>query len=233
MATPGLLLKSQRNEVFLAVQASGLEPNSFEWENALSEHDSHHAVSLLRHTPTASYFHFDLTAGGNHWCRYAPGSDTASHAATPGSWNQQVAHVGQWLAYLKRETEAPDLWATLSGGSTLSAATAPGQASENTPFSPAERSRIEGSLAQIRGFLVASHVSRDALEQIDTRLAYLGEASERLGRKDWLNVALSVVVNIILLAAVPPDTARSILEMAGNALAWVLGGSPLLPKSLQ
>lgn len=190
-------------------------------------------VPVLWHTPSNSYFHFDLN-NQKHWCEFSPGDQTPKEQHAPGSWSNQLANVGYWLTYLRREIQAPDLWAMLAGGSSLSAAAAPEQLSENAAFSVAERRRIEKSLAEIRSLLLASHdVSASSLKQVDARLEYLEQASERLGRKDWLNVALAVVVNIIMTAAVPPETARTILSGAGSILSWVLGGSPLLPNTLQ
>lgn len=233
ISTPGKLLPSQRNDVFLAVQASGLDPKDFDWEEVLSAQNKRSLVSRLRHSPTGFHFHFDLTAGGSHWCKYAPGSSTPSLVATPGSWTAQVMHVSQWLGYLKRETEAPDLWATLSGGSALTEVAASAQPGENTPFTRGELQQVEASLAQIRAAIIASHpLTADRLERIDANLKYLRESAERLGRKDWLNVAVSVVINIIMTSAVPPETGRHILTVAGSVLSWVLGGSPLLPTPL-
>jgi len=122
----------------------------------------------------------------------------------------------------------------LAGGSPLSEVAALAKDSANTPFSEAELKRVEASLAEIRKAVMASQsLTVEKLDRIDANLEYLKESAERLGRKDWLNVAVSVVINIITTAAVPPDTARHILTVAGTVLNWVLGGSPLLPHPLQ
>jgi len=230
---PGLLLQTQRNEVFEAVNAKGLDPRSFEWTQWSSKFKRGAQVSILRHNPSGLYFRFDFSNEG-HWCEFSPGAQSPSEAHPSNTWFKQMDHVGSWLKYLRREIQAPDLWATLAGGSTLSAVAASAQPGENSPFSPPELKRIEGSLAEIRAAVIASHdISGDVLERIDANLTYLLESAERLGRKDWLNVAVSVVVNIIVTAAVPPETARHILTVAGSVLTWVLGGSPLLPNTLQ
>lgn len=232
MAEPSPLLKSQENDVFLAVRASGLDPSTFKWEMKKSEADRSNLVSVLIHKPTEYWFMFDMGDDG-HLCTYSPGEDTLFGGEYPGTWPNQMAYVRNWLGYLKREAEAPDLWAMLGEENALSAAASPEPYDENTPFTSVERKRVEATLSEIRSLLTASHsFSSEKLEQIDSRLAYLEAASERLGRKDWLNVAFSVVTNIILTVALPPDAARNIFNAAGALLSWVAGGSPILPTAL-
>lgn len=232
MPEPAPLLQSQENEVFLAVRASGLDPSSFAWELQKSEHDNSNLVSVLSHKPTSYWYKFDMADEG-HLCIFMPGKDTLRGGEYPGTWPNQMAYVRKWLTYLKREAEAPNLWAMLGEENALSAAASPELYSENTPFTAAERKRVEVSLVEVRSLLVASHnFNSEMLGRIDAHLEYLEQASERLGRKDWLNVAFSVITNIIIVVAIPPETARNILNVAGAVLSWVMGGSPLLPSAL-
>jgi hypothetical protein len=229
--TDSLLLKSQRNEVFQAIQESGIEVASFSWVRWASVWTRDLIVSRLKHDPTEGYFHFDLQQG-KHWCRFSPGNEKAIDEGYPGSWPGQLAYVGRWLGYLKREFTATDLWAVLSGESTLVSAGSSATA-DNRPFTPAERSRVAQSLAEIRAFLISAHqVNEQSVRLIDERLKYLEEASERLGRKDWLNVAFSVIANIVVGAALAPEAARNVLNLAGTLLGWILGGTPILPNPL-
>jgi hypothetical protein len=232
MATPGLLLQSQTNDVFIAVKAFGFDPSTFAWELRKSASGSGAVISALIHKPSDYWFRFDMGDEG-HLCQFSPGDDTIEESNYPGNWRMQLDYVHNWLSYLKRETQSPDLWAMLSEGNTLSAAASLEVSGENTPFTASERTRIEASLGEIRSLLIASEsVTTEKLAEIDAKLEYLEHASERLGRKDWLNVAFSVVTNIILTAAASPENARNILHVAGTVLSWVLGGTPLLPGGL-
>lgn len=232
MPEPAQLLQSQKNEVFLAVKESGLDPASFVWDRWESDNDENAIVSALVHQPTRYWFKFDMGDEG-HLCAFSPAEDTLRGGEYPGNWNKEMSYVRKWLTYLKREAQAPDLWTMLSGDNTLSEAASPELSDDNAPFSVQERRRVENSLAEIRSLLIAStNLSDEMLGHVDARLEYLNKASERLGRKDWLNVAFSVITNIIIVVALPPETARNILNVAGTVLNWVLGGSPLLPSDL-
>jgi hypothetical protein len=66
------------------------------------------------------------------------------------------------------------------------------------------------------------------LRFINARLAYLEDASKRLGRKDWMTIAVGIVTNIVVGAAFAPDTARELFRMAGQLFGWISSASPLL-----
>ncbi len=233
VSSGGTILRSQRNEVFLSVKQSGFDPDAFDWRTwDVESRTEIHATDVLLHMETEYYIQFDLAAEGQQLCRLSPGSGAIIETSIPGSWDLQMEYVRSWLTNLKREITAPDLWESLSTESSLSAA-ASDSLDANAPFTSEERKNVQSSLAEIRSLIISSQEMTDeAIAGIDRKMTYLLESAERLGRKDWLNVAFSVVVNIITAAAMPPEAARNILNVAGVVLGWVLGGSPFLPKQL-
>jgi hypothetical protein len=50
------------------------------------------------------------------------------------------------------------------------------------------------------------------------------KASERMGRKDWMNLALGTLSSIIVTAAFPADVAKALFRAAGDALTWLFSG---------
>jgi hypothetical protein len=62
---------------------------------------------------------------------------------------------------------------------------------------------------------------------LESRLNYLVEASERVGRKDWINLLISVLVGIVISAALPPETTRELFHLAGIVLRQIIN-MPLL-----
>jgi len=186
-------------------------------------------VPRLVHVPSGGWFLFDLRAG-NHSCRFSPGGETLVEEQYPGDWTNQFHYVRQWLRHLKREVEAPDLWAAISRETALVLGAGVAGDAANTPFSSSERQRISASLGEIREYLVATQqVSGARLAFVEERLRYLEDASGRMGRKDWINVVAGALINIVVGAALAPEAAKDLLRLAGSALAWVLGGTPILP----
>ena len=133
----GTILKSQRNEVFLAVKQSGFDPDAFDWRTWYVE-DSRtetHTTDVLLHLETEYYIQFDLGTDGEQLCRFSPGAGAIIETSIQGSWDLQMQYVRSWLENLKREITAPDLWESLSSESSLSAAASDGF-DGNAPFTP-------------------------------------------------------------------------------------------------
>jgi hypothetical protein len=64
-------------------------------------------------------------------------------------------------------------------------------------------------------------------ELVESRLNYLIESSERVGRKDWLNLLISVLVSIVISAALPPEATRELFRFVGTVLRQIIN-MPLL-----
>jgi hypothetical protein len=223
-----LILRSQANEVFNAIRQSGLDPTQFAWSTQYGWLNQELVVSRLTHTPSGFYYTFDFSDQG-HWAEFSPGEHKVVQTAHPGAWSQQLGYVGLWLTYLKREIEAPDLWAAIRTETDLILAGGTSE-QDNAPFTPGERQRIGENLRELRDYARATYqLSADQAQFINARLAYLEEASERVGRKDWLILAAGVLVNIVVGAALAPEAAKDLLRFAGRVLGWLIGAHPLLP----
>ena len=75
-----------------------------------------------------------------------------------------------------------------------------------------------------------SDIKPEQLRYLFEKLDEMSDASERLGRKDWINFALGTVTSIIITAAFDPVAAKALLDAADAALFWVFGaGIKLLP----
>jgi hypothetical protein len=222
------LLQSQMNDVLLTIQAAGMDPNDFRWSNHTRINGDLTISPTLIHKKSDYYYNFD-SQGSDHTALLSPGADHLKEGRKPGTWENQRAYVAEWLGYLKREITAPDLWGAVAAGSKLLRG-ATGTAGENTPFTSTERERIAASLRELRDYAVATYqLKADETASLEGRIDYLIEASGRLGRKDWINIAVAVLMGYVLLVVLPPEQARDFIMMAGRALNWLLQSMPLLP----
>lgn len=143
-------------------------------------------------------------------------------------WPGQVQNVEAWARNLKREFAEPDLWSTISEEKRL--AEGASQSNGNSPFSPEERQRLAQDVKEIRQFLARTYsLNQEQAKFVDDRLHYLTEASERVGRKDWINLTLSVLMTIIISLAMPPDASRELLRFAGQVFKWLIEGQLYFP----
>jgi hypothetical protein len=216
------LVKSQRNDLFEAVHAAGLDPCQFK----LAEED---ADRRLSHRWSESYF--VIGGGHGHFVgRYVVGDDSP-RAYEVHIWTVLVDRVRGWLADVKRDLETPDLWAELEGRRELLAPAAETDV-QNTPFTSDEQAEIARQLRELKQYIHETYsLSEDETLALQARLDYLEEAAARLGRIDWRNVAAGAMFTILVEAVLPPDTVRGIFVVLFKTLAHFFGhGMPELPS---
>lgn len=133
------------------------------------------------------------------------------------NWELKKRGATLWLEQLKKEVDAPDLWATIGQEKALSTAASSANL-DNRPFTAAEQSLIATKLDEIKGYLLESQeFAAEQAENVERQFAYLGESSRRLGRKDWLNALIGALVSQAINLAVPPEVAQALLVMAGHS----------------
>jgi hypothetical protein len=215
------LLKSQANEVFEAIKNAGLEPSEFDWQDTVG-HVSGTRVSRLVHKPSSYYFIFDNF--DDFYSKWEPGYQTLADSNYWQEWESQLDCFRLWLVYVQRETESPDLWAAISNEAQVLESAASADTS-NAPFTIGEKADIVEGINEIKQYLLIAHKLDPEL--VESRLKYLIESSERVGRKDWINLLISVLVGIVISAALPPETTRELFRFVGVALRQIIN-KPLL-----
>jgi len=127
-------------------------------------------------------------------------------------------------------------WAALSVSNVASPAEAGGPATgpslpaDNTPFSAEELLRLSGDVTRIYHAVSRSGtLSDEQATALRDHLDYLSRAASRVGRKDWVLLAIGSFANLIVAAALSPTAAREMLRVAARILSWLTGGTPLLP----
>lgn len=217
------LLKSQANQVFEAIKNAGLEPSDFEWQDAESFYSAS-VVSRLIHKPSGYFFSFDNE--DEFRSQWSPAEQTKWDLGTDSSWTSQLDWFVHWLTYLRREIESPDLWGAISSGAQVLESAASADTS-NAPFTNEEKAYIVEGINEIKQYLLTAH-NLDP-ELVESRLNYLVESSERVGKKDWLNLLISVLVTIVINAALPPEATRELFRFVGTVLRQIINQPLLLP----
>ena len=80
----------------------------------------------------------------------------------------------------------------------------------NAPFTDEEKAYIVEGINEIKQYLLTAHKLDPEL--VESRLNYLIESWERVGRKDWINLLISVLVGIVISAALPPEATRELFR---------------------
>jgi hypothetical protein len=211
---PKYLLRTQLNEVFRAVEKSGLDPGDFEWKDG-SDYDR------LTYVPTGFSFEF---LGSPLRGRYAPstegpGEEWFDYRISPHPWEASRDELKSWLSVVAREVGAPDLWKTFTR---VPQTARPGPfalSADNSPFSAAEQKRLRKQLSLVGTEIVKSHKS--ALKHQDyvlERMEAVSEAITRLGRRDWGMMLVGVLFQMAMDLGFDAANAKRLFRLVFQAL---------------
>lgn len=228
------LLRSQRNDIFQAIQKVGLTPSDFTFTEVKSQFTDS-TVSRFTYNHEPFYFIFDNYMDRDDqfsWdCFACPHFDRRKpYECVRYTWVEILSEATTWLSVVQREVTAPDLWLSLAQEKELTKAAAE-ESEENLPFSDSEKKRIAQGLHEIKQHILLSQkLSKDHQEFVSARLTHLEEAASRMGKKDWITLAVGTLTNIVIGVVLDSNAARELFRIAGTALQWLFKhGVPLLP----
>lgn len=216
-----ILLKSQKNEILELIKEVGLDPFNFEWSVVSSSMTHELQVSRIDYVVSGFFYTFDIHKG-NHYAIYSPGKEMLLGKQYPGSWEYQRQYVRNWLSYLRREIDQPNLWAEilkyqLPPGSEL------GPDISNEPFAAYQVEKILSGLNQVRAYLEEQGLASEEQKRfVNERLNYLADAAKRQGRKDWIYTCIGVLVTIATALALAPEQAKTLWYLIRDAIAGII-----------
>lgn len=102
---------------------------------------------------------------------------------------------------------------------------------ENTPFQPEELRRLKASLSEVYDSVkTREDLTPEQIDFIHRKLDEMATAATRIGRKDWINLAVGTLANVVVSAGLGSETARFLFHRMSQAFIWLLGeGLKLLP----
>jgi hypothetical protein len=203
MESPASLLdKWKRNQIFEAIKVAGLDPREFD----LEDHDG--KVRIKSKLSTSCF-----VIGGEvgHYVGQRTVGDGPDFPFEVYSWYGVAERFGWWIREVKADLATPDLWAELRREIELVGANSEDFA-ENTAFSLGEQKEIAARLQELAGDVRrAVSLSEAQIRLLDAKLDYLAKAAGRLGRIDWRNAFVGAIAGFILVAALPPESARALI----------------------
>ena len=219
-----LVEKLQRNSIFEAVEAGGLDlvECTFECDDA---------EARVTHVPSDSYF---LLQGQYPFKATVVVGESRREPTEIHTWNAVVGRVERWAKEVRVDADTPDLWAELERGRELFTGIAY-EDLENAPFTPEEQAEIAEEIDQIKAFVRRTYSLPDAqMEVLEAKLDDIAEAARRFGRKDFLVWLLGAIAVIIIGGLLPPEAMHHILTMVNHALGHLFGGGgpPKLPPKI-
>jgi hypothetical protein len=217
------LHKSYTNVIIETIRASNLTLGEFvgnETDDSIS----------LRHTPSGA--ELTIRRGPLTLDLIYTVGDTppyrADSANGPNMAERFRRGTERWLAEIEREFGIPDLWSDFMRETRMSALL---KGQENTRFAPQEQREIAQALLAIKIQAADFYeLSAGQLAALEAKCDYLSEAAGRVGRVDWLNIAVGAMAGRFADVLLAPDVVHKVLDSLGIALGPLFGHPmPLLP----
>jgi hypothetical protein len=195
------LPKWHGNQIFEAITGAGLDPRDFDLNG--------NAEIRIKHKWSKSSF--IIGGDASHYVvSYVVGDGLAAQL-DKHSWETLMQSVKGWLALVKVDLDTPDLWSKLRSESEL-LGSASDDGAANTPFTIDEQEEIARLLQAFAEHARQTNLlTLEQIQDLEARLDYLANASRHLGRIDWRNVFMGVIVAYLLGVAFPEEVTRHML----------------------
>lgn len=220
MAEEYKLLKTNKNYFFEILKKTGLEPANFSWTNQQVPDTSvpppykNIIVPKLEYLDGEYYFQFE-----KYSCTFSPGQTKAVEHINLERSDEQLFYVRQWAGYLKRQIEAPDLWAEMEKYKVAFSLALPEQLL-NEPIPTYEAEKISEQLSSLADKIEELFALTNKQNQfVHNKLNYLAEAAKRQRSVDWVHTSIGVFVTIAMGLALVPDQAKELWELMRSLMS--------------
>jgi hypothetical protein len=215
--------KWQRNVVYEAVVAGGLDPRECTFDYGDAE-------ARITHVPSASFFLLegDIT---RYTAKAVVGDSVKWQGGLPTFWIQVEERVRRWAKEVKEDVDTPDRWAESQREREILTG-ARYEDVENTPFTSDEQAAIAEHLRQTKEYVTRTYSLSDAqILHLEARLDDVAAAASRMGRKDWTLLVCGALLGAFVEGILPQEAVQDILRMTLDGLGYLFGGGgpPELP----
>jgi hypothetical protein len=191
------LLRSQKNELFLAIENSGLfRPSQFEiLEN--------HGTEILFND---SSFHYDFLPNDDSriLVSYSPGESKLTEVRFFDYWFKQSDNFKRWLKFLAREVSEPDLWSKLRENVQLASLS---NSQNQSQFTISEYEDLKIKISNLEIQLKMLPFLAEEMNKIEPQLSHIQTMAEKLSKFDWTNLFIGTIISIVIQLNVTPDNA--------------------------
>lgn len=229
--------KIYRNELHRLIQQElGYDPALFTLKEISSGETPTIEISV-RETP----LRFTIRNAPNSWdwfdfstTRYRPDWASTKWYPTNGHLNfdQLKEHFMSWMREHPKkyfeDQDSPDNWRDWDLNRTVLDAIGP-TSSDNSAFNMEEVASIERTLNAFRLETITKlELNEEEVKKLNEQIDYLIESSTRLGRKDWIMIAASTIITVVVALSLDTSKGRTLFELFRSALSALGFGPPLI-----
>jgi hypothetical protein len=221
------LMRSQKNDVFLILQAQKLEPliANFHWgetrfKNKCS-YDGLYSALSYQDVSHQYWFHFYGRAN-DFWPYYFP-NEKLGHTYVEWykrehrrNWDEILRDVAVWAQAVAAQVLVPDYWDTPAALASKLFGNL-GRDHSDRRFSREEIGKVRLVANEYRRQLAAKYsITPEQASEIDRHLAYLVHEAESQTRQAWFHTAIGVIVTIAAIIRPEAGVLAGVVALFGS-----------------
>lgn len=135
----------------------------------------------------------------------------------------------QYLATIAKYHGVPDPFSAGVQAFTATEFVAATAGFDNRAFTALELTAIQAQLGTLKQYVIQNgDVQGNKLAILEGKIDYLVDASNRLGKKDWLNILIATLIGIVIAGIFAPDRAHELMDYGASLFAFLFQQPNLL-----
>ena len=207
------LLRIQKNELFERIEASGLSPSLFVFQDSNPILDN---STYVRYKGTPYYFQIFENDSRQYpiGIRFSPGQNTFIEDRNSENWPWAADIFMYWLNNLLTKITLPDKWERFNDEiKNLKFSFS----NENDKFSISEYEELKTQITLLKHNFRMIQLVPEQLAILENKIDHLTELAKDLGKFDWKSLFVGTIVSIIIQLGVTPENALAIWDLVKKA----------------
>jgi hypothetical protein len=209
--------KDSKNEIAVAIQNS-----SFEMSDFAKEEDSTSIV--LFHKPSSAGATIEYGERYGVSDRFVVTWQVGDEPIAKLRGQALQLAIEAWLQAIQQDLDTPDLFAEIGKPPQISSLA---EEDDDRPFDPDEQAEVAAWAADLKQNAGERYgIEGEQIKALEEKVDYLVEASRRMGRKDWVILAVGYIGTTVLDSGIKEQILQGLATTLGHLFGHPL---PLLP----
>ncbi|MGI4862440.1 MAG: hypothetical protein ACRYFZ_00840 [Janthinobacterium lividum] len=206
-----MLFKKQRNDLFAAIIAAGLQPTDFREINGNEKYNlfAKEGPFALGIEAKSGYFSMGTFPD-------IEGFDNGGNLY----WESCVEYCQSWAEFIKEDNDTPDLWAEAQSNAKLFTLNA---AVPNEMFNSAELRQLEGQVRQLISGIIALALPAHAEKTLTDTVKEIPEKATRFTKKELEGWFMGAFISQVTNLALSPEHVTAVAHLIKTTFFGLLG----------
>ena len=213
--------KRYKQKIGMLIKNHKLNSTDFSWSFLESDNTPDSLIEKLTYQPSEYYFIFDVW-GTEIEGSYSPAKAKIFENYQSADMEDVLNHVFLWLAAISNEISSKDPWDELTKYQ-IPENVELSKEVLNTSFNTRERDQLVNGIRDVQKYL-NQHIKQtsEQSEYVRERLDYLVESLDNLGRRNWYDICVSVLMHISMNLVLTPQNILAVWNILRESLQGII-----------